>query len=87
MSKWLKDDELLCGIVRLAFGKGRFRRVKWAYLTWSGPSAGAVKRAKAMSSRAPMKSKLGPVSVDLETGDRADITVSGRICETEHVSV
>ena len=59
MANWLKDDELLCGVMRLAFGVGRFRRVKWAFLTWSGPSAGAVKRAKAMSSRSAMKAKLG----------------------------
>jgi hypothetical protein len=29
MIKWLRDDEVLCGLLRLAFGAGRFRRVKW----------------------------------------------------------
>ena len=26
MAKFLKEDELLCGVMRLAFGAGRFRR-------------------------------------------------------------
>ena len=29
LAKWLRDDEVLCGVLRLGFGMGRFRRVKW----------------------------------------------------------
>ena len=47
----LKDDEFAFGLMRLGFGSGRFRRVKWVSLTWSGSSVGAVKRAKAMQVR------------------------------------
>lgn len=45
------------------------------YLTWSGPSVGAVKRAKAMSARAAMRAKLGTTSVDLEVAAREDLTL------------
>lgn len=171
LAKWLRDDEVLCGLLRLGFGVGRFRRVKWVrarggggvcwggvgvsvvrvrcatdrcgrccreeravcwapsvvlgcarlratslrftrapawptpprrvtmspsvvaislqlmvpcpcphsppqvYVTWSGPAVGAVKRAKAMSSRAAMRAKLGNASVDVEVSAREDLTL------------
>ena len=45
------------------------------YVTWSGPAVGAVKRAKAMSSRAAMRAKLGNASVDVEVSAREDLTL------------
>jgi len=72
----LKEDDLCFGLLRLGFGSGRFRRVKWVSLTWSGPSVGAVRRARAMQARASMKSKLGPVSVEMEVTSVDDLTLA-----------
>lgn len=36
MRKWLKDDQVLFGLLRMGFGSGTFRRTKWLFLHWSG---------------------------------------------------
>lgn len=36
MRDWLKDDQVLFGVVRMGFGSGTFRRTKWLFLNWSG---------------------------------------------------
>jgi hypothetical protein len=46
MASIVKDTEVYFGIIRVAFGTGRFRRTKWVFVSWSGDkvscSAGAV---------------------------------------------
>jgi hypothetical protein len=44
-------------------------------LTWSGPRVGAVKRARALQARSSMRSKLGPVSVEIEAASADDVTL------------
>lgn len=79
LKKNLADDQVLFGLLRMGFGSGRFRRTKWVYLCWSGPSVGPVKRGKAASARAGIKSKLGATSVDIEATSQDDLTLEGII--------
>lgn len=83
----LKDDQFAFGLMRLGFGSGRFRRVKWVSLTWSGSAVGAVKRAKAMQARSAMRAKLGPVSVDMEVGSAEDLTLQAVIDKVKRAAV
>lgn len=79
MQKWLKPDQVCFGLLRMGFGSGRFRRTKWVYIVWSGPSVGPVKRAKAASARGAMKAKLGPTSVDIEATCAEDASLEAII--------
>lgn len=79
MQKWLKPDAVCFGLLRMGFGSGRFRRTKWVYIVWSGPSVGPVKRAKAASARGAMKAKLGHSSVDIEATCAEDASLEAII--------
>lgn len=79
MQKWLKADQVCFGLLRMGFGSGRFRRTKWVYIVWSGPSVGPVKRAKAASARGAMKAKLGPSSCDIEATCAEDASLEAII--------
>lgn len=49
MNKWLADDVVLFGLLRMGFGTGKFRRIKWICLHWSGERVSPVKRGQANS--------------------------------------
>ena len=75
MKNWLKDDQVLFGLVRMGFGCGRFRRIKWIFICWSGSGVGHIKRARAQSNRGTLKTKLGATSVDIEAACAEEITL------------
>jgi hypothetical protein len=43
MRQYLHPELVLYGLVRMAFGSGRFRRYKWVFIHWSGPSVPMVR--------------------------------------------
>lgn len=55
LAKWLRDDEVLCGVLRLGFGVGRFRRVKWVRAAAGG--AATARRAKPETHPPPGESR------------------------------
>ena len=63
MTKTLKDDEVLFGLLRMGFGTGTFRRVKWIGLHWSGEKVSPVKRGQANAKAKDIQSQLEPYSV------------------------
>lgn len=79
LTKWLKDDAVYFGLLRMSFGGGRFRRTKWVYLYWSGAKVAPMARAKATGARAGIKSKLGASSVDIEATSAEDVTLDAII--------
>ena len=48
---------------------------------------GAVKRARAMQARAAMKSKMGPVSVEIEASAVEDVTLAAVIEKVKRATV
>jgi len=76
MAKWLADDMPLFGLLRMSFGAGKFKRLKWITVSWpGGAKVGMVARAKATGARAGIKAKLGAASVDIEANTIADISL------------
>ena len=75
MAKWLKEDAVLFGLLRMSFGAGRFKRTKWISLYWPGPKVGMVARAKATGARSGIKAKLGVTSVDIEATGLEDVAL------------
>ena len=80
MAKWLADDMPLFGLLRMSFGAGKFKRLKWITVSWpGGAKVGMVARAKATGARAGIKAKLGAASVDIEANTIADISLDNII--------
>lgn len=46
MLEYLDPALVLYGLVRMAFGSGRFRRTKWVFIHWAGPDTPMVKRGQ-----------------------------------------
>ena len=58
------DGERVYGYVRFETGDEMSRRAKFAFITWIGPSVGALKKAKVSTDKAFVKAvwTVGPVS-------------------------
>lgn len=68
----LPDDKVVFGLMRLAFGTGRFRRTKHIFFQWSGDGVGAVAKGKANMSFSAMAAALAPHSFELRLVGKSD---------------
>lgn len=76
MVRFLDDNHVFFGVIRMAFGTGVFRRCKWVFVHWSGERVGAVKRGKANAADKPLRKVFGPTNLDHFAATREDITVN-----------
>lgn len=63
MTKWMAEDQVLFGLLRMGFGAGKFRRIKWICLHWAGEKVSPVKRGRANALKKDIMAKLGPFSL------------------------
>lgn len=75
MVRFLDDNQVFFGILRMAFGTGVFRRCKWVFIHWSGEKVGGVKRGKANAADKPLRKVFGPTNLDHFAATREDVTV------------
>jgi hypothetical protein len=78
-AKALEDGkaEMLHGLLRCSFGKGKLRRSKWAYIAWIGQEIGAVKRGRKLGEIGPMQDlfrKEATLTTTFEFTDPEDFT-------------
>ena len=73
LAEQLPDNKVCFGLLRLAFGTGRFRRTKFIFFQWSGDQVGAVAKGKANMQFAEMSSALAPHSTELRLVGRGDV--------------
>jgi hypothetical protein len=66
LNKYLDDDKVLYGLLRMGFGSGSFRRTKWIFLMWSGDKMPTVQRGQAMAAESNMKDQLRPFNLDFK---------------------
>eukprot|EP00397_Hematodinium_sp_SG-2012_P007016 GEMP01007056.1.p1 GENE.GEMP01007056.1~~GEMP01007056.1.p1 ORF type:complete len:583 (+),score=117.41 GEMP01007056.1:14-1762(+) len=67
---------ILFGLVRLGFGVGRFRRVKWVSFTWVGPNVPIMKRGKLMAHKGVMLRRIHEgiaCALTIEAGEANDL--------------
>lgn len=62
------DDDRAYGYVRFETGDEMSRRAKFAFITWIGPSVGALKKAKVSTDKAFIK-EVWPVSRNVSSSD------------------
>ncbi len=70
MTKWMADDQVLFGLLRMGFGAGKFRRIKWICLHWAGEKVSPVKRGRANALKKEIMAKLGPFSLTVRRAPR-----------------
>merc|ERR1719478_722251 len=71
------QGEMLHGLLRVSFGKGKLRRSKWAYIAWIGQQLGAVKRGRLLGQIGPMQDlfrKEATLTTTFEFTDPEDFT-------------
>lgn len=73
LAEQLPENKVCFGLLRLAFGTGRFRRTKFIFFQWSGDQVGAVAKGKANMYFADMSSALAPHSTELRLVGRSDV--------------
>jgi len=75
----LQPEKILFGIVRLGFGVGRFRRVKWISFSWIGAKVSVIKRGAAVAEAGRYIGLLSqgiPMSITIEAREPADLDLS-----------
>jgi hypothetical protein len=71
------QGEMLHGLLRVSFGKGKLRRSKWAYIAWIGQNLGAVQRGRQLGQIGPMQDlmrKEATLTTTFEFTDPEDFT-------------
>lgn len=75
MCKHLDPSKVLFGLLRLGFGAGQFRRTKWCFFHWVGPSVGPVERGRANEATAQFLHLLQPTHVQYEAGSEEEASL------------
>jgi hypothetical protein len=87
MTELLADDRSVFGVVRMAFGTGRFRRTKRVFFLWHGDAVGAVSKGRANANRGAMMELVGPTNVDIMLNGADDRSVDAVISKVQSVFV
>lgn len=83
----LDDDKLLFGIVRMAFGVGRFRRSKHIFFMWAGDAVGAVQKARAGAQQQDIVKLVGPCNAEIRLMGKADLSPEAIIAKVKSAFV
>ena len=79
MQSCLPDAQVAFGMVRLAFGSGRFRRCYWLFVHWTGPRCTAIKRGQANVQRGAANTLLQPANFSLFASARNELSAQACI--------
>lgn len=72
--RFLKPDVACFGLLRIAFGTGRFRRTKYVFFSFAGPKLNVVQKANAAATKNNLKALLGPTSIDIQLSSADEFT-------------
>lgn len=87
MHKWLAEDEVLYGLLRMGFGTGQFRRVKWICLHWSGERVSPVKRGQANAKKNDIQKQLEPYNVVVNASTPDECTLESIIDKVRRAAI
>ena len=83
----LPANKVLFGVLRMAFGTGRFRRTKRIFFHWTGDECGAVTKGKANAMAGDLQKMLGPVNADTKLNGAEDASLAAVLAKVEKVFV
>lgn len=84
----LPDDEVLCGLIRMGFGTGQFRRTKWIGIWYSGANVSAVKKGKLLGTgKDQMMRKLNQGGLNMEGSSTDDLSLEAIIDKVRRAAV
>lgn len=88
MVEFLPDDEILCGLVRMGFGAGKWRRTKYISIWWAGEKVGAHKKGSMIGhNKERTMRRLNPSIGPMEGHHRDDLSIEAIIDKVKRASV
>jgi len=75
MIEWLKEQEVLYGLLRMGFGKGVFRRTKWVGIWWRGDEVKPMMMGKLVALQDKCLKRVDPVSLTVVAQHKGEISV------------
>lgn len=72
----LKDNECQYAYVRITTGDQESKRAKFVFISWTGESAGIMRKAKVSVHKANVKSVFRDFAVELQAADADDLEES-----------
>lgn len=84
----LPEDEVLCGLIRMGFGTGQFRRTKWIGIWWSGGKVSAVKKGQMLGTgKDQMMKKINSGGLNMEGSSEDDLSLEAIIDKVRRAAV
>eukprot|EP00040_Diaphanoeca_grandis_P011201 m.57363 g.57363 ORF g.57363 m.57363 type:complete len:560 (-) comp22376_c0_seq1:334-2013(-) len=84
----LPEDECLCGLVRMGFGAGKWRRTKYISIWWAGEKVGAHKKGSMLGhNKDRTMHRLNPSIGPMEAHARDDLSLEAIIDKVKRASV
>jgi len=88
MQTLLPEDQVLCGLVRMGFGTGKFRRTKWVSIWWVGSKVSAVKKGQMLGSgKDQVMRKINSGGITLEGATVDDVSVDEVIDKVRRAAI
>jgi len=73
MYKYFTDDDRAFAFLRVIMGDELSKRAKFAFIQWTGPNVGALKKAKCGTDKAEVKRVITSFAVELMADTKDDI--------------
>eukprot|EP00039_Didymoeca_costata_P021734 m.2888 g.2888 ORF g.2888 m.2888 type:complete len:526 (-) comp2609_c0_seq2:796-2373(-) len=84
----LPDDQVLCGLIRMGFGTGQFRRTKWIAIWYSGSKVSAVQKGKMLgTNKDQVLRKLNSGGLSMEGSSADDLSLEAIIDKVRRAAV
>jgi hypothetical protein len=84
----LPADDILCGLVRMGFGAGKFRRTKYISIWWAGPEVGAHAKGAALGhGKEHTMRRLNPSLGPMEGHAKDDLSLEAIIDKVRRAAV
>lgn len=87
MKRYLTDTLVGYGLLRLGFGTGKFRRIKYIFFSYCGSKAPIAGRSKMAGSKAYMRQSLGHANMEMQASTPDELSLGTVIAKVKSVSV
>jgi hypothetical protein len=87
LRRFLKEDLVAYGIVRLGFGSGKLRRTKHIFVSFCGSKAPIASRAKFAGAKGRMRLALGHAHMEMQASTPDELSLAAVIAKVKSSSV
>ena len=87
MKRYLTDTLVGYGLLRIGFGTGKFRRIKYIFFSYCGSKAPISSRGKMAGSKAYMRQCLGHANMEMQASTPDELSLGAVIAKVKASSV